>query len=189
MTMKTANRYVAMFIALTLVAGMAAAGEGRGEFREARREYREQQRAENKEFREGLEGKSPAEICSALAERLKSRHTEHVARHKERYDKLVANIKAKMAERNVPEDKQAEILGAIEARNDTIVKHRETQYSENIDLLNKLAAQEDLTLEELKSTLKSHRQTQRSENKKFREEMRAGRRGRRGRFQNGGQDD
>ena len=190
---KTGQQCLAAAVVVLVLGGVARSAEGKGEkpgraFHKEQRKrakaHYEQQKKENKSFRKSQKG-SDASIQEKLSASKSHRQTqvgENETFHGEQHSRLVAFVKERMAEKDVPADKQKRILASIEAVHDKMVAHHETQHQENMNVLDKLIQKDDLSKEEVKTTLKEHLKQQHEENKAFREKMREERRAKRKAF-------
>lgn len=177
--------WIGAAVATAVLFGMtpAMAGEGKGrqrgrngakrqEMRTAVQAHMQEQRAENKAFRESQKGQDAADIAAAAQSHRSTQYSENEAFFAEQYKGLVESVKARMAERDVPAEKQSEILARLETNYNERTAHHSTQHQETMALLQELGQKADLTQEELFSTLKKHCESQRAENKAFRESRR-----------------
>ncbi|MHC4874184.1 MAG: hypothetical protein ACYTFY_20225 [Planctomycetota bacterium] len=174
---------------------LAAAGEGKGEgqkgkargaLKEIRKEFREEckahfkkQREENKALKGTMQGKSVSEICAAIKENRVTQHAENMEFCQSKYDEKIAEAKKVLTDSGVSEDKISEIMKRMEDGFTKRTTHHETQYKENIALLDSLANDKDLTPEGLKEKLKAHMETQKKENQEFRQSRKEARQERR----------
>ena len=147
---------------------VAANGEGPGrsfvnQRRQAFRDHYGAQHKENLAFRQTLKGKTPADICGAVASHRRTQYGENKSFHADQYAKLVAFIKERMAARNVPSEKQAEVLAKIDAFRDKVAGIIDDQHEKTMDLIERLAADSDLTGEEVRSALKQRFEEARGE--------------------------
>jgi len=163
-------------------AGIAAAqgnpeAEGRGpgvSFRNQRqqafRKHYRTQHEENQSFRETLKDKTPAEVLSAVASHRRTQYGENKSFHADQYAELVAFIKERMAAREVPAEKQAEMLARLEACRDKVAGVIDEQHEKTMALIESLAARSDVTREEVRTALTRRLEEARSLLHGFRQE-------------------
>ena len=122
----------------------------RAERLEKMKAYRAEQKAENQEFRKSLEGKSQEERKKAIKAHNDERHSENMDRLKGKLDSTKLT----------------------QVQKDEILKHRESQFAENKEFLDKVGRESTMTAEERTAAMKAHAKEQREENRAFRQKMR-----------------
>jgi len=137
-----------------------------------RRDHRRTQHAENKTFRGTLKGKTPAEKCGAIIPHRETQFGENTSFRNDQYGRLVDFVKSRMAAKDVPAERQAQVLARIESFHDRIMDFRDDQHDETIALLDELAANSGLTREEMRSALRERHQERREETEAFRQDLR-----------------
>lgn len=143
----------------------------RAEQKAKREEHMKQQQEENKAFREGEKGKAPNTVAADIKAQREKQFAENEQFRKEQHDRLKGFVSEKLSAKNIPAEKQAEILKYIDDEYAQRESHINTQHTENIEFLDELAKKTDLTKEELASALKEQHTTQKGENKDFHEQQ------------------
>ncbi len=129
-------------------------------FREAQREkikaHMEAQRNGGEEFREAVrEEEDPHQAVAMVKSQRTKRNEENTTFFQGIHDENVAFLESMFAEHEVPEEKQTEIMEKLEGRTAKRRDKHEERYEKAIDVLDELAAKEDLTKKDIRDAMKT----------------------------------
>jgi len=136
-----------------------------------RRAHFRTQHAENKTFRGTLKGKTPCDKCGAIIPHRETQFGENTSFRDDQYGRLVDFMKSRMSAKDVPAERQAQVLARIESFHDRIMDFRDDRHDKTIGVLEELAADISLTREEMRSALKANHQERREETEAFKQEL------------------
>ena len=136
-----------------------------------RRAHFRAQHSENKSFRGTLKGKTPCDKCGAMIPHRETQFGENTSFRDDQYGRFVDFVKSRMAAKDVPAERQAEVLARIASFHDRIMDFRDDRHDKTIGVLEELAADISLTREEMRSALKANHQERREETEAFHQEL------------------
>ena len=171
----TKRTLTVLTFSLFILPAMAFAADNtfRQQQQQAVQQHMQQQKTENQQFRDSLKGMTPEQRQAAIAAHRQQQQQENLSFRKDLAANARTNLQTKLAANTkLTQAQKDEILKAFDDNVNARQQFRASQYQENADYLNQLAANTTLTPAQKRADIIQHFSQQRAENKKFAQDQR-----------------